>query len=101
MAGFGDLPVVVVVWEDACSLHGWHGSAELQEFYSQCPLACMTSGFLVSDTEDSLFVTQSISRGDESDINTVGDTICIPKTYIKTAHILTVKGAKRIHRRVK
>lgn len=82
-------PLVEVIWEDASSnSESWVHLDDIAQ-----PEVVNTTGFLVKETESFLTVAASVSQ-EEKFIETVGNTMTIPKGMIKSRREVRLVNAR-------
>ncbi len=86
------MKIYKVTWVDAHSITEWTSIEDLEE-----PKFVQTVGFLVKETERSYYIAGSFAGETEE----VGDTIVIPKTWIKEMYELKDAPKKKTSRRIK
>lgn len=82
-------PLECVIWDDSTSRQGWQSGSDLEE--RDAPYnAIVTVGFVVRESEHSLFLTDSIATWDDA-----RDAIRIPKRAVLKRRKLTGLRALR------
>lgn len=81
------MQAVKVTWVDAESTTEWISVDDLKD-----PTIVHTLGYLTKETTDTYFISASV-YGDEKGKLTVGDTIAIPKAWVK--EIFEIKDAPK------
>jgi len=76
------MKIVIVEWIDSC---GYGLSWEKREPWTEKPVKCITSGFLLHEDEESVFIVLSLSK----DTYTHGEAI--PKSCITRMRTLVVR----------
>lgn len=86
------IKAVKIVWQDAESHSDWTHIDDLED---SLKLALVhTLGYKVKETEDTLYVSASIYPDNEGKL-VVGDTIAIPKAWIKSIYEIKEPQTKK------
>lgn len=76
------LSPVKVIWVDSHCWPTWEDAQEISKTAASASLKCMSVGMLVSDEEDRIVITQSVSF-DGPDVRNMANTLAIPKSCIQ------------------
>lgn len=83
-------PLVEIIWDDAASnSESWVNLSDIQE-----PERVNTTGFLVKETDEYLTVANSVSA-EEDFIDTVGNTMTIPKGMIISRREVRIANVRK------